>query len=106
MQQGPSKEEAKERLYKIASFFGKDKADKKLNELMDAYYLKLDQMPMPKSRSDNTKYVLEWMNEMEEDPVIHEDKWWTRNSLYVEEASRTGWTKEEWKNLMEYLTNA
>jgi hypothetical protein len=106
MQQGPSKEEAKERLYKIAIFFGKDKADKKLNELMDAYYSKLDQMPIPKSRSDNTKYVLEWMNEMEEDPVIHEDKWWTRNSLYVAEASRTGWTKEEWKNLMEYLTNA
>jgi hypothetical protein len=46
------------------------------------------------------------MNEMEEDPVIHEDKWWTRNSLYVAEASRTGFTKEEWKNLMEYIAHA
>lgn len=103
MQQGPNKDIAKERLYAMAKFFGKSKDDKKLNDLIDIYYSKLDQMPLPKSRTDNTKYVLEWMNEMEEDPVIHEDKWWTRNSLYVGEASLHGFTKNEWKNLVEYI---
>ena len=87
----------------MAKFFGKSKDDPKLNELIEIYYTKLDQMPIPKSRTDNTKYVLEWMNEMEEDPVIHEEKWWTRNSLFVAEASLHGWIKKEWSELRSYI---
>jgi len=105
MQQGPSKEVAKERLYQMANFFGKSKEDARLNELIDAYYTKLDQMPMPNLRKDNTTYVLDWMKELEIDDVILESKWWTRNSLFVAEASLHGFTRHEWKNLVEYITN-
>jgi hypothetical protein len=105
MQQGPNKEIAKERLYEMARFFGKAKDDLKLNQLIDIYYQRLDTMPMPNLRKDNTNYVLDWMKEMEIDDVINESKWWTRNSLFVAEASLHGWTKNEWKNLVEYIVN-
>ena len=105
MQQGPNRAEAKERLYQTASFFGKSKDDPRLNELMNIYFDKVDQIPEPKSRIDKTKYVIEWMDEIEEDSVIHEDKWWTRNSLYLAENSRTGFTKNEWEQLRAYITN-
>lgn len=105
MQQGPNREVSKERLYEMARFFGKSKDDIRLNELIDIYYQKLDNMPMPNIRKDNTNYVLEWMKELEEDDVIYESKWWTRNSLFVAEASLHGFTKNEWKNLVEYITH-
>lgn len=103
MQQGPSRNICRERLYEIAKFFGKSKNDSKLNELIEIYYQKLDQMPMPNLRKDNTTYVLDWMKELEIDDVILESKWWTRNSLFVAEASLHGFTKNEWKNLTEYI---
>jgi len=105
MQQGPSREIAKERLYEMAKFFGKSKDDLRLKELIDIYYQKLEQMPMPNLRKDNTTYVLDWMKELDIDDVIHESKWWTRNSLFVAEASLHGFTKYEWKNLVEYVIN-
>jgi len=103
MQQGPSKEIVMERIYELAEFFGKNRDDPKLNSLIKDYHLKLDQMPMPKSRTDDTINILECMKDIEKDPVIDEEKWWTKNSFYVAVASRFGFTKNEWKNLIEYI---
>ena len=105
MQQGPDRATQRERLYEIAKFYGKDKADTRLNQLIDIYHAKLDQLPIPRSRTDITYYVSELMNNIGIDPVTYEEKWWTRNSFYVAEASRFGFTKNEWKNLAEYIIN-
>ena len=52
MQQGPDRATQRERLYEIAKFYGKDKADTRLNQLIDIYHAKLDQLPIPRSRTD------------------------------------------------------
>lgn len=107
MQQGPSKEIKHERLLQIAKFYGKSKDDPTLLKLIEAYYKRLDETPdpMPERFKAPTKYIQEWMEEMEIDPIILEDKWWTNNTLLVAYSSRFGWTKNEWKKLTEYITN-
>lgn len=105
MQQGPDRATQRERLYEIAKFYGKNKEDAMLNQLIDIYHSKLDQLPMPRRSTDITYYVSGLMNDIGIDPVIYEEKWWTRNSFLVAGASLYGFTENEWKNLVEYIKN-
>ena len=105
MNQIRDRNEIKPRLFDIAHFFGKTSTDPKLIELIDTYLQKVQTIPMPAKNPSPTQDLLKMYDELEIDPDILEDGWWRYNSYYVAHHSVFGHTKNEWKNLVEYITN-
>jgi len=105
MYQIRNRNEARPRLYQLAKFYGKSEQDPILNNLIDVYFAKLMTMPKPPENKHKTQTLLELYNELDIDPDILEDGWWRYNSYYVAHNSMFGHTKNEWKNLIGYITN-
>ena len=105
MNQIRNRNEIRPRLYQLAKFYGKSEDDQKLNQLIDIYLNKGMTTPKPSENTSPTKNLLELYSELDVDPDILEDGWWRYNSYYVAHNSAFGHTKNEWKNLVEYITH-
>jgi hypothetical protein len=103
MNQIRNRNEIRPRLYVLAKFYGKSEDDQKLNQLITIYLDKVMTTPKPSENTSPTKNLLELYSELDIDPDILEDGWWRYNSYYVAYNSVFGHTKNEWKNLVEYI---
>ena len=101
--QGPSREVCSKRLDGIAIFYGVPPDDATFKTLKDTYLDKTLEIPEPSSDPYILKSTVALLETTDIDPVILEDKWWTRNSLYVAHASQFGSTKLEWSALVRYI---
>jgi len=105
MYQVRNREQTRPRLFQLAKYYGKLENDQKLINLIDAYLEKVKTIPKPSENLSPTKELLEMYKELDIDPDILEEGWWRYNTYYIAHASMFGHTKNEWKNLVEYITN-
>lgn len=103
MYQIRNRNETRPRLYQLAKFYGKSKDDPVLNNLIDIYLAKVMTTPKPPENKHPTQDLFELYKELDIDPDILEDGWWRYNSYYVAHNSMFGHTKNEWKNLKDYI---
>ena len=103
--QGPSREICGKRLDSMALFYGVPSDDLTFRTLKDAYLNKTLEIPKPPPDPHILESTVALLETTDIDPVILEDKWWTRNSLFVAHASQFGFTKLEWSALVRYILN-